>query len=233
MFATTSRAFSLLVTLTLTAHGVHGYSSGAPQGTCQEMVPRHGVPPQGGFPPFTITPSKLTYSPGETLTVSLQSTDGNPFIGLLLEARLGDTPVGSFTPPSGEMVQALQCGSGGALTHTPGLSKTSLIVTWTAPAQVSGPIRFRATFVRNKVTFWVGVESADIVVMGGIGATTTNSVVTGAVTNNAMSAIPSTSGMPRMNPNAAGNAGNHGNRLIYSITHLIVCLMLGMVLYHM
>lgn len=40
----------------------NGYSSGAPESVCQDMVPKHPVPPQSTPPPYTITTSTKVYT---------------------------------------------------------------------------------------------------------------------------------------------------------------------------
>ena len=45
---------------------VSSYSSGAPSEACVDMVPGHGDPGDDP-PPFTITPSSETYTPGQTI----------------------------------------------------------------------------------------------------------------------------------------------------------------------
>ncbi|KAK7501516.1 hypothetical protein BaRGS_00007320, partial [Batillaria attramentaria] len=145
-----STAFIRVLTLllALTARGIHGYSAGAPLGQCAAMTPNHGPQPQTTPSPFAVTPSKMNYSAGESLT-------GDTFKGFLLQARSGDTPVGMFTSAAGDNTQTLDCSdnSMSALTHTSGFSKTTLTVTWTAPQQSSGTVRFRFSIDVTQVSF--------------------------------------------------------------------------------
>ena len=57
-----------LLLLALVVSGVHGYSSGAPAGQCNAMMPNHSPNvAQTGMSPFTVTPAKSTFSGGETI----------------------------------------------------------------------------------------------------------------------------------------------------------------------
>lgn len=90
-----------------------GYSSGAPGEECSTMTPRHHVDPQTGPSPYDITLDKRSIRAGETVTVTIKGRHNDDTIkGLLVQARVGDTPVGKFdVSPSRQYIQTLDCGS--------------------------------------------------------------------------------------------------------------------------
>lgn len=101
---------------------VQGYSSGAPEGECSSMTPRHHVDPQKSAMPYYISFDKKQIKAGETVTVNIRGkSDDDTIKGLLVQARVGDTPIGFFDPsPSSQYIQTLDCGSRGVswlLTH--------------------------------------------------------------------------------------------------------------------
>lgn len=90
---------SPLVLFLLPLSIVHGYSSGAPAGQCQMMMPQHGVKPQDpGTSPFNITISPVSITNSGTLNVSIVSDPGKYFEGFLLKAVTvpGGKIVGTF-----------------------------------------------------------------------------------------------------------------------------------------
>lgn len=54
---------------------VTGYPSGAPVGRCEDMTPRHGVPPQSIPSPYTIVISNITFSTNQTINGNLKRCD--------------------------------------------------------------------------------------------------------------------------------------------------------------
>lgn len=93
---------------------VQGYSSGAPAEECSTMTPRHHVDAQRGAAPYDIVLDKKNIKAGETVTVSIKGRSQDDTIkGLLVQARVGDTPIGVFdVSPSKQYIQLLDCGSG-------------------------------------------------------------------------------------------------------------------------
>ncbi|KAM9488576.1 putative ferric-chelate reductase 1 [Clarias gariepinus] len=121
----------------------------------------------------------------DTMTLSGPSEG---FKGFLLEARPvgGNSLVGTFSL-MGSASQLLKCGgvSNSAVSHTSSTSKTQIQSKWTAPTSGNlGNIEFRATFVRDKSTFWVAVKSSQITYSG---------TSTGATSNTSTSPSPSSS----------------------------------------
>lgn len=92
---------------------VQGYGSGAPTEECSSMTPRHGVEPQRGAAPYDITLDKKSIRAGESVTVTIKSRSiEDAFKGLLVEARVGDIPIGVFdVSHSRQHLQVLNCGS--------------------------------------------------------------------------------------------------------------------------
>ncbi|XP_053540388.1 putative ferric-chelate reductase 1 isoform X2 [Ictalurus punctatus] len=104
-------------------------------------------------------------------------------------ARLvgGSSVIGSFSLV-GSTSQLLTCSAlpNSAVSHTSEAGKTQLQSKWKAPTSGKlNNIEFRATFVRNYTTFWVGVKSAQI---------TYNGTATGAGSSNSTSSSISSAG---------------------------------------
>lgn len=92
---------------------VQGYSSGAPSSECKDMTPRHHVDAQKGAMPYDISLDKRNIRAGETVTVNIRGKSADDVIkGLLVQARVGDTPIGTFdVSPSRQYIQTIDCGS--------------------------------------------------------------------------------------------------------------------------
>ncbi|KAK7508158.1 hypothetical protein BaRGS_00000397 [Batillaria attramentaria] len=140
-----------------------GYSSGPPSSTCADLFPGHGVDPQTSDTPFSILLSTSSYSPGESVQVTLS---GNvTYKGVFLQARsvncTNDSPVGTFSTQDAEL-QTIQCaGQTDSVGHNSGVDKNNTkVVTWTAPQQTAGHLFFRATFVHDYSTIWNTTFSA-------------------------------------------------------------------------
>ncbi|CAB3231258.1 unnamed protein product [Arctia plantaginis] len=163
--------WSTYVVIAVSLACAHGYSSGAPESVCQDMVPKHPVPPQSTPPPYTITTSTKTVKAGTPMEVVItgkKTTD--KMRGLLLQAREGTKIVGKFTlAPNDSFAQLLNCGEpGNAVTHKKHDEKNdkqTVAFTWTPPKDFVGDIKFRATIALNGAVFWVGVESAPVKVV--------------------------------------------------------------------
>lgn len=93
---------------------VQGYSSGAPDSECSSMTPRHKVDAQKGVSPYDIILDKKAIKAGETVLVTIKGHNNDDLIkGLLVQARVGDTPIGYFdVSPSRDYIQILNCGNG-------------------------------------------------------------------------------------------------------------------------
>uniref|UniRef100_A0AAU6PAZ2 Venom peptide n=1 Tax=Comana monomorpha TaxID=1555636 RepID=A0AAU6PAZ2_9NEOP len=160
--------FKYIVLALSVAVYVEGYSVGAPESACVDMVPGHGVPPRKEKSPYTITTSTKIVKAGSPMEVVISTSDPTKLMkGILLQARDGDKPIGTFTlAPNDNFAQLLNCGTpGNAVTHKHHEAKDDKqteSVVWTPPADFNGEIKFRATIVQNFENFWVGVESAPI-----------------------------------------------------------------------
>jgi len=69
-------AVFLLVTSSGNLFGVNGYSDGAPSSVCSTMLPVHrDFTAQNSRPPYQITTSSTTYSPGHSILGKCMITD--------------------------------------------------------------------------------------------------------------------------------------------------------------
>lgn len=60
-----------LLSLVLVLGGVHGYGSGPPPNICFDMTPKHNADAQLIDPPYQITASAGSYSPGDVINGEL------------------------------------------------------------------------------------------------------------------------------------------------------------------
>ncbi|KAM4640911.1 putative ferric-chelate reductase 1 isoform 1-T5 [Discoglossus pictus] len=145
---------------------VSAYPSGQISMACDSMLPVHGNSvPQASAAPYTITASSYSFSPGDSIKVTVQSTSGSNFKGILLEARAvgGNRIVGVFTITDSN-TQGMPCSSGSnsGVSHTNSNTKTQITANWTAPSG-AGPVRFTATVLQSYDTFWFQVQSQTVV----------------------------------------------------------------------
>lgn len=91
------------------------YSAGAPEEACGDMIPKHHVAPQSSKAPYKLLLSTKELRSGEDESVNLEikgNTAGDTIKGFLLQARIGDKPVGKFTVKSTKYAQLLDCSGG-------------------------------------------------------------------------------------------------------------------------
>jgi len=158
-------AFSL-ITAVLCIHililGVDASPNGAPVAACVDMTPQHGAAPQAGAPVYALTAARTG---AETFTVTLAMTQGAPFKGFLIQARAqGSTvPRGVFEEALPANTQFRRCtNDADSVTHANNNTKTSLTFNWRSPGGSLTGTRFVATTCLDKITFWLGIESADL-----------------------------------------------------------------------
>ncbi|XP_058622044.1 putative ferric-chelate reductase 1 [Onychostoma macrolepis] len=150
---------------------VHCYGNGRVGAVCGSMTPGHGSNiAQSSSAPFTVTADKTTFKEGDQITVSLNNQSADQFKGFMLQARQvgSSTPIGTFNVTDIN-VQFLSCDgvANSSVSHTSNRNKSSIEAKWTAPTSGQlGDIEFRATFVKNFTTFWVGVKSSAVVYTG-------------------------------------------------------------------
>ncbi|XP_015524834.1 putative defense protein Hdd11 [Neodiprion pinetum] len=156
------RFFLLIASIVAAAQG---FSAGAPPAVCEDMTPKHHVDPQAGPSPFKISIDKSTISPGDKVEITLEALDHATFKGFLVEGRQGNDIIGSFSvDPNDKEAQTIDCPKGekNAVTHKNSEEKSKKILTWEAPADFSGIVVFKATFVKDGGTFWVGQTSSNL-----------------------------------------------------------------------
>ncbi|KAH9491836.1 DOMON domain-containing protein frrs1L [Bulinus truncatus] len=144
--------------------------------SCSSLTPSHGANSQTSTAPYSITFSPTTFTPGQTVAVTL-SASGTYFMGFMIQARRADTSLsqellGSFTGNS----QTRPACNGQALVQSSGSTKTSLTFNWISPSSSVGNITFRVTYVRAKRTFWANCASSILKeIPAATGSTTTKS----------------------------------------------------------
>jgi hypothetical protein len=119
-----------------------GYSAGAPEGACEDMVPQHHTDPQSSPAPYSIQLSKSRIRAGDAVQVTIRGkyfyspnveignlliffsffqigNSNNDLIkGFLVQARVGNTPVGKFEiEPNNGLIQKMNCGNGNGVSN--------------------------------------------------------------------------------------------------------------------
>ncbi|XP_063702426.1 putative defense protein Hdd11 [Culicoides brevitarsis] len=159
------RYLTVLLVLSSSAVLINAYSKGAPKEACGDMVPQHHVDPQSTPAPYELNLSKNHIKAGETIQITLKGKEAKDKIkGLLVQARVGQTPIGKFSVPANNPhVQAINCGNGAydALTHTKiqGDGPQSVSFSWTAPKELAETVTFYYTVALNGGVFWVAQTS--------------------------------------------------------------------------
>nr|CAH0100360.1 unnamed protein product [Daphnia galeata] len=164
--AFTTTVVSVLMLILVPIHQIQGFPHGAPPQACGDMIPGHGVSAQQSTSPFMAIVSNMVAETGTPIMLELRPTDSrNNFKGYLVMAfdvNDNSQPIGTFKQPNtGKLID---CGNGrmNAATHSDSSTKTSVTLEWIPPPNYSGQVKFRTTFVQNKVTFWVKTESETV-----------------------------------------------------------------------
>ena len=146
-------------------HAALGFPNGAPVSACMDLTPKHlkdkaPITPQPDSTfSYTIETTLVnghSIGSGDSATIKLSSN----FQGFLIEARQGDSPVGTFDVLGNDNIQTIDCGSGlkNAITHTNPTVKESITATWTAPSdfdELHGSVEFHVTVAETHDTYWV------------------------------------------------------------------------------
>lgn len=127
-------------------HQSYGNSDGAPISACTSMVPDHGVPPQTSASPVTVVPSATSVSPGGQIQVRIEGIAAAfIFRGYFIQARdlSGQTILGDFVGGAGVTLRTCGATANNAATHSNAAERAYQLVTWRAPANFSGSVRFQ------------------------------------------------------------------------------------------
>ncbi|XP_065331693.1 ferric-chelate reductase 1-like [Cloeon dipterum] len=144
----------IVVLCAFLAIGALAFPGGAPTTACDSMTPLHnGSPQPNPESPYTVTATAIDTQRYE---VAINSADGTPFKGFLIQARstLNDEAVGSFDVADNS--KNIDCFTtvGSASTHIDNSNKTSVSVIWNAPAS-GEDVQFVASVVQSTLIFWV------------------------------------------------------------------------------
>lgn len=146
---------------------VQAYSKGAPVDVCEDMTPKHPVPPQKTRMPYSVRVNKDKVRSGETVKITLNGQDS--FKGFLVQVRQGgkNLPIGKFVVDAKDKhVHTIGCGQGqqvmlerfrqiitllvpglnrffppmlqNAATHKNSDDKNNLSIDWQVPPNVKG-----------------------------------------------------------------------------------------------
>ncbi|XP_055643172.1 putative defense protein Hdd11 [Toxorhynchites rutilus septentrionalis] len=157
----------VLLAIAMCAVPALSFSAGAPKDACGDMIPQHHTDPQKSAAPYKILLDKKQIKSGQGVTVTVQGNSPSDTIkGLLCQARVGETPVGSFdVPPSNNLIQTLNCGNSktSAVTHKKiTTAPNSISFNWVAPKGLSENVKMTCTIALNGGVFWVKEQSTDL-----------------------------------------------------------------------
>ncbi|XP_043941782.1 putative ferric-chelate reductase 1 isoform X2 [Protopterus annectens] len=153
--------FVVCVIFTTLLPTTSGYPNGRIEEACSTMEPIHGsVKSQSSSPPYSITVSNTTYTPGDKFTVTLEGLSGQQFTGFLLESVSVGTNefLGTFTILDSKS-QTLTCSrkENAAVSHTTKVKKQKIQFEWTAPS-TSQDIQFKTTLLQSYDVFWSNIK---------------------------------------------------------------------------
>eukprot|EP00118_Oscarella_pearsei_P024497 m.306184 g.306184 ORF g.306184 m.306184 type:complete len:196 (+) comp41029_c0_seq1:65-652(+) len=166
--------FPIVVLLSF-AVKTNSYSNGPPPGVCGSMAPSvanvtgHGAQPQTVASPYTVTVDNIgdgyvantTY----TITIGKKSSATDDIEGFFCQVRdsagSSTAQVGTFVDLIPFLHKNVACAVTplGSVSHMVELHNASVVVSWQAPATVSGELKAFCTIVQHKPTYWVKVES--------------------------------------------------------------------------
>ncbi|KAI8783208.1 ferric-chelate reductase 1 [Biomphalaria glabrata] len=143
------------------------YPQGAPGDTCMNMMPKHrGTQSQLDGSVYRVT-SNTTYTPGQAVTVTVDSPSGAVFKGVQVRARMAEgNPediIGEFTnlrPVNKLNYINCQGKRHNMVTHNNTDLVSSVTVDWIPPNENVGPIVFDVTVVQSFFKFYFGLHSA-------------------------------------------------------------------------
>jgi len=150
-----------------------GYSRGAPRSTCgggtnASMTPRHGFSPQTRPSPAYIVVDQTRVVHTDYVRVTIRSSQA--FKGFLVTAVNDDRKrIGSWTIPYGDTSsQYVHCDNlQDTVTHTDHSSlRYVLSLSWKPPTSFSGNVTMVASVVMDYQTYWTGITSDTITVIG-------------------------------------------------------------------
>ncbi|XP_014635675.1 PREDICTED: uncharacterized protein LOC101397299 [Ceratotherium simum simum] len=138
------------------------FSHGAGVAACEHMQPTHirAQPQDPGTHHITIHTSSSSYSPGDTVPVTVRSSRN--FMGFLLQARrVSDHQIAGtfvFIPPHSKLMTCFE--EADTVTHSDKSRKRNLSFEWKAPAQPVGDVRFLLSVVQSYFVYWARIESS-------------------------------------------------------------------------
>lgn len=157
----------VLLAVALIAAPAFSHSVGAPLEACTDMMPHHLAEPQKLAAPYKILLNKERAVSGESVTVTIQgNTPQDTIKGLLCQARVDETAVGSFDIPSSDgYVQTLDCGNVkmSAVTHKRiTTAPNSISFDWVVPDGLTENVKMTCTIVQSLRVFWVKVKADNL-----------------------------------------------------------------------
>lgn len=150
---------TFLILILISFKMIFGFKSGAPSGSCYNLMPHHDGTSAG----LSASPYEIHLSPGQNrIIVLIGSRQGLAYKGFIMNAKDIETGqiVGEFTIIPNN-TKAIECISNikNGVTHIDTTEKRNLEFEWVPPVNYQGTIVFNATFVQDYATYWVGVES--------------------------------------------------------------------------
>ncbi|KAK6989836.1 DOMON domain-containing protein frrs1L [Biomphalaria glabrata] len=147
----------------LTSHGLCYPNGLSVDSSCSDLTPLHGVSSQNSTPPYSLTFSPTTFSPGQTVAVTLTGLSTG-FLGFMIQARKSETDQSQemFGAFSGNFLTRPAC-YGKALVQSSKTLKQTITFSWIAPDITVGNVIFRVTYIQKEKLFWTNKQSSTLI----------------------------------------------------------------------
>lgn len=108
----------IMIAMICAIPSAYSYSAGAPDLACADMTPQHHVDPQVSEAPYKLILSSDKLTADQTVDIKIQGNSaGDTIKGFMIQARIGDKPVGQFTVKSKKHSQLLDCLGGAGVSN--------------------------------------------------------------------------------------------------------------------
>ncbi|XP_060605833.1 adhesion G protein-coupled receptor L3-like [Ruditapes philippinarum] len=157
------------LTLLVTSYGVQAYSTGAPDLSCEDMIPLgHStqIPDTSNNYKFSANVTRLTYCVGDEIfiNIGLPAGDNRTFKGFLCQARSSldmFTPLGNLTSNNTYATKPT-CNTTASVTHASSDAKQNIRLVWTPNEGMTSTVSINCTIVVDFTTFVHDITTKNI-----------------------------------------------------------------------
>ncbi|XP_060568616.1 uncharacterized protein LOC132727214, partial [Ruditapes philippinarum] len=157
------------LTLLVTSYGVQAYSTGAPDLSCEDMIPlghSSQIPDTSNNYKFSANVTRLTYCVGDEIfiNIGLPAGDNRTFKGFLCQARSSldmFTPLGNLTSNNTYATKPT-CNTTASVTHASSDAKGNISLVWTPNEGMTSTVSINCTIVVDFTTFVHDITTKNI-----------------------------------------------------------------------